>query len=89
MTFDSSLLVTFRSEAAFKENLYSTDEQVKGGWDRKEGKKADLAEVSSSQIVSVYRGLMFTLLSLTVGDIFAGLLAFMTTGWALVQVLVK
>ena len=33
MTFDPSLLVTFRSEAAFKENFYSTYEQVKGGSD--------------------------------------------------------
>ncbi|OIW00473.1 hypothetical protein TanjilG_05823 [Lupinus angustifolius] len=30
--------------------------------------------------------LMFTLLSLTVGDIFASLLAFLPTGWALVQI---
>lgn len=32
--------------------------------------------------------LMFTLLSLTVGDIFSSLLAFLPTGWALVQVIV-
>lgn len=32
--------------------------------------------------------LMFTLLDLTVGDIFASLLAFLPTGWALVMVLV-
>ncbi|XP_057416061.1 callose synthase 5-like [Lotus japonicus] len=30
--------------------------------------------------------LLFTLLSLTVGDIFASLLAFMPTGWALIQI---
>ncbi|KAI4317107.1 hypothetical protein L6164_025011 [Bauhinia variegata] len=34
----------------------------------------------------VILGLMFALLSLTVGDIFASLLAFMPTGWALVQI---
>lgn len=33
-------------------------------------------------------GLMFTLLSLTVGDIFQSLLAFLPTAWALIQVLV-
>jgi len=31
--------------------------------------------------------LMFTLLSLTIGDIFVSLLAFMPTGWAFMQVL--
>ncbi|TKY73835.1 Callose synthase 5 [Spatholobus suberectus] len=31
-------------------------------------------------------GLMFTLLSLTVGDIFASLLAFLPTAWALIQI---
>ncbi|KAI4345089.1 hypothetical protein L6164_012253 [Bauhinia variegata] len=34
----------------------------------------------------VILGLMFTLLSLTLGDILASLLAFMPTGWALVQI---
>jgi len=34
----------------------------------------------------VVLSLMFTLLSLTVGDIFASLLAFLPTGWALIQV---
>jgi len=34
-------------------------------------------------------GLMFTLLSLTVGDIFASLLAFLPTAWAVIQVCVK
>jgi callose synthase len=32
--------------------------------------------------------LMFTLLSLTTGDIFASLLAFLPTAWAIIQVLV-
>lgn len=32
--------------------------------------------------------LMFTLFSFTFGDIFASLLAFLPTGWALVQVLI-
>lgn len=32
--------------------------------------------------------LMFTLLSLTVGDIFASLLAFLPTAWAIIMVLV-
>jgi callose synthase len=32
--------------------------------------------------------LMFTLLSFTFGDIFASLLAFFPTGWALIQVLI-
>lgn len=31
-------------------------------------------------------GILFTVLNLTVGDIFASLLAFMPTGWALLQV---
>ena len=31
-------------------------------------------------------GIMFTFLSLTVGDIFSSLLAFLPTGWALLQV---
>lgn len=31
-------------------------------------------------------GILFAFLSLTVGDIFASLLAFMPTGWALLQV---
>ena len=34
-------------------------------------------------------GLMFTLLSLTVGDIFASLLAFLPTAWAVIQVCVE
>ncbi|KAK7350886.1 hypothetical protein VNO77_09919 [Canavalia gladiata] len=34
----------------------------------------------------VVLGLMFALLSLTVGDIFASLLAFLPTGWALIQI---